>query len=234
MNSYATILFKKQEHQGIPCVVDQVSIGFNPEYLLKKLKKKANGNTFSLSEMQMEVSDASGNENPELSDILENENLEVSDTSGNENPFDILFENLSDEQKRRKLIVAAKDINHVYALELQEVLNRLDRNCEEGSPDEAPISPHSLQGFYKFLNSITNLSRPTLGVTDTGNIRAQWRASKKRHLAIEYLNKEDAKIVVFAPDPGNAEKTIRTAFPSTIDGMWHILSSYNVQTWATE
>ena len=219
MNSNATTIFEIEDQQFTPNVVDQVIRGLK----LKSLRKKALGNIYSLPEMKMEGSDTSGNENPELSDILENEN-----------PFDILFETLPDEQKRKELILAAMDINHIYARELQEVLYRLDRNCEEGSPDEAPISPNSLQGFYKFLNSITNLRRPKLGLTDSGNIRAQWRASNRRHLAIEYLDKDDAKIVVFAPDPGDATKTIRTAIPSTIDGAWQILSPYNVKAWATE
>jgi hypothetical protein len=149
--------------------------------------------------------------------------------------FDRYFDLLPHEKKYDVLIQQSGELNSVHAKEIQNILTRIYSLSLEASQidsSEQCVSIDSFRGFLKLMNSSpTALERPSMSLTPSGNIRAQWRKSNNHHLAIELVDKDNAKMVIFFPDPGDNSKIIRTAFTVSIDGLWQILRCLNAMPW---
>lgn len=133
-----------------------------------------------------------------------------------------------------ELILAVKEeLSAAFAERLSERLYYLTSICEQEYPEQAPISPESLEDFVAFLRSIPNLAYPGIVLTPSGNIQAEWRQAKTRHLAVEFVGNGDAHFVVFAPDPKSPYKTIRASGVATVGSLMDIVRPYGVNSWAT-
>ena len=144
------------------------------------------------------------------------------------------------EQPSPRQLPVAELILHVrerFRAEFAERLaNRLDylaKISQEEYPEQAPITPESLQDFVAFLESTPKLVYPGVVLTPSGNIQAEWRKGKNRHFAVEFVGSGDVQFVVFAPDPKDPYKTIRASGIATVASLMDIIRPYGVESWAT-
>lgn len=120
----------------------------------------------------------------------------------------------------------------LFAKRLAKRLEFLVEASQEEYPHQAPITPQSLQDFVRYLQSVPNLVYPDVVLTPNGNIRAQWRDAKTRHLAVEFLGQDDVRFVVFAPDPKHPGKTTRVSGLTSVDSLMELVHPYRVFGWA--
>jgi hypothetical protein len=119
----------------------------------------------------------------------------------------------------------------------ERIAARLDYLLEisrEEQPEQAPPAMASVEGFLAFLSKNPGLAYPTIVLTPDGNVRAQWRRSPSEHLAIEFLGENDVWFVIFAPDPTDPYKTIRTSGGATVGSVMSLAAPYGVMRWAGE
>lgn len=133
-----------------------------------------------------------------------------------------------------ELILSVKEgLQAAFAERLANRLHYLASISEEEYPQQAPISPQSLEDFVAFLRSTPNLVYPSVVLAPCGNIQAEWRRGKNRHFAVEFVGNDDVHFVVFAPDPKDPYKTIRASGMATVASLTDIVRPYDVESWAT-
>ena len=133
-----------------------------------------------------------------------------------------------------ELIFSVKEgLQAAFAERLAKRLHYLASISEEEYPQQAPISPQSLEDFVTFLRSTPNLLYPGVVLTPSGNIQAEWRKGKNRHFAVQFVGSGDVHFVVFAPDPKDPYKTIRASGIVTVASLMDIVRPYDVESWAT-
>lgn len=98
---------------------------------------------------------------------------------------------------------------------LKPRIKELSQAAREEEPEgQLPLSEHSLQGLFGFLNKMIDRDLylvPSLVLTYEGEIRAEWRSSPDHRLAVEFINSTDLEFVFFYPKPSFPEKTLRTS-----------------------
>jgi len=102
----------------------------------------------------------------------------------------------------------------------------------EEDPEQAPLDIVSLKGFLAFLANAPRLAYPDVVLTADGEIWAEWRQDRNHHFAILFLNDEDVRFVVFAPNPKRPYKTTRVSGTSTVDSVLDEVRPYRVLEWA--
>ena len=133
-----------------------------------------------------------------------------------------------------ELIFSVKEgLQAAFAERLAKRLHYLASISEEEYPQQAPISPQSLEDFVTFLRSTPNLLYPGVVLTPSGNIQAEWRKGKNRHFAVQFVGSGDVHFVVFAPGPKDPYKTIRASGIVTVASLMDIVRPYDVESWAT-
>ncbi len=105
-------------------------------------------------------------------------------------------------------------------------------SAAEEEDDTDPVSLFSLRNLMSFLRSEPQLGTPSIVVTPSGNFRAEWRAGKNRHFAVEFLPSGSCRYVVFAPDPKDTKRTIRTSGIAHCESLLTVLEPLNVYRWA--
>lgn len=135
------------------------------------------------------------------------------------------------EPSVNELIERARKLNVPFAEKMANRIEYLASICQEEYPDQAPISPCSLQTFIAFVSSVPNLVYPSLVLTWAGNIRAEWTKAKDQHLAIEFLDDGKVRFVVFAPDPKSPYQTARASGISSADSVLELVHPYKVMDW---
>jgi hypothetical protein len=133
-----------------------------------------------------------------------------------------------------ELIVQVREqLQAAFSERLARRLAYLVRVSEEEYPEQAPIGPGSLQDFIAFLEATPDLAYPGVVLTPSGNIQAEWRSGKNRHLAVEFSGSGDLRFVVFAPDSTEPYKTLRATGSATVQSLWDIVRPYGVDSWVT-
>lgn len=102
----------------------------------------------------------------------------------------------------------------------------------EEAPDQAPLDATSLRGLIAFLANASDLAYPDVMLTDDGRIWIEWQRDADHHFAILFLNEEDVRYVVFAPDPKRPYKTKRVSCTSAVDSIMDDVRHYRVLDWA--
>jgi len=151
-----------------------------------------------------------------------------------ESPFDVLEGKLADEEKIRKLINYVRDESKIqFAEELAARLNFLYEVAKEEDPDEVPISPESLSNFIGFLQNTPNLRYPSIVLTPSNEISAQWRTAPNRHFAVLFLPTGEVRFVIFTPNPGDPDKTDRLSGITSVDSLMETAQPHRVLDWAS-
>jgi len=151
-----------------------------------------------------------------------------------ESPFDVLDGKLADEKKIRKLINYVRDESKIqFAEELAARLNFLHEVAKEEDPDEVPISPESLSNFIGFLQNTPNLRYPSVVLTPSNEISAQWRTAPNRHFAVVFLPTGETRFVIFTPNPGDPDKTDRLSGITSVDSLMETAQPHRVLEWAS-
>lgn len=132
------------------------------------------------------------------------------------------------------ILYVREELKATFADRLAKRLHYLARISEEEYPEQAPISRESLEDFVAFLKATPNLAYPGVVLTPSGNVQAEWRKEKNRHLVVEFVGNADVRFVVFAPDPWKSYKTTRASGVATLESLMDIVRPYGVDAWATE
>ena len=125
--------------------------------------------------------------------------------------------------------------NHVqltYSASLANRINVLHRESIEEAPEQDPISVDSLQSFISFITKESRLGEPEVVLTYTGNIRAEWHKSRKKHFAVEFLPNGQVRYVVFASDPDRIARTDRTSGLVSAETLMAKVEPFNVLAWS--
>lgn len=151
-----------------------------------------------------------------------------------ESPFDVLDGKLADEEKIRRLINYIRDESKIqFAEKLAARLNFLYEVAKEEDPDEVPISPESLSNFIGFLQKTPNLKYPSVVLTPSNEISAQWRAAPNCHFAVVFLATGETRFVIFTPNPGDPDKIDRLSGITSVDSLMETAQPHRVLDWAS-
>lgn len=135
------------------------------------------------------------------------------------------------EPSVKELIEKVKCLDWPFAQDMGQRLEYLDLTSHEDFPDQAPISPNSLRAFIEFVCSIPKLVYPAIVLTYSGNIRAEWTRTQDKHFAVEFLDTNQVRFVVFAPDPQNPFEVSRASGIASIDSVLTLVHPYKVSSW---
>lgn len=153
--------------------------------------------------------------------------LESSSPSGSEQPSPW-------QPSVAELILHVRErFSAAFAEHLANRLDYLAKIIQEEYPEQTPIALESLQDFVASLESTLKLVYPSVVLTPSGNIQAEWRKGKNRHFAVEFVGSGDVHFVVFAPDPKDPYKTIRASGMATVASLMDIVRPYGIDSWAT-
>jgi hypothetical protein len=141
---------------------------------------------------------------------------------------------LIEERSRAELRDAIANVTHPWAARLARRLDALFEATRESYPDEPLVSVASLRGFLRFLELEPRLRYPDITISPQGNLWAEWRAGRERHLAIEFLPAGEAKFAIFAPDPMQPMRIARIAGRLSLPAVFWALEPYQVQEWVCE
>lgn len=155
-----------------------------------------------------------------------------------DSPFDELDEKMTDEEQIKKLIDYVREGSKIkFAHELAVRLNFLYEVVNEDPDedlDEVPISIESLRNFISFLQNATNLKYPNVVLTPSNEIRAQWRTAANRHFAVVFLPTEEARFVIFTPNPKDPDKIDRLSGITSVDSLMETIRPHRVLEWASQ
>ncbi|MGZ9108275.1 MAG: hypothetical protein ACXW4B_05585 [Micavibrio sp.] len=145
------------------------------------------------------------------------------------------FEVLKKVQAAKRLTLRKKmeRLDHPWIQKLISRIDQLIRMLDEEQPEDKQVLPTSYQGLYNFLSHHDDLLYPSLTVSSSGNLRAQWTASKEQHLVLEFLSADLLKFVLFAPDPIRPYQTARISGTTSINGIFPAISAYGTN-WVFE
>ncbi|MFV9690863.1 MAG: hypothetical protein ACNY01_07855 [Desulfobacteria bacterium] len=151
-----------------------------------------------------------------------------------ESPFDVLDGKLAGEEKIRRLINYIRDESKIqFAKKLAARLNFLYEVAKEEDPDEVPISPESLSNFIGFLQKTPNLKYPSVVLTPSNKISAQWRAAPNCHFAVVFLSTGETRFVIFTTNPGDPDKIDRLSGITSVDSLMQTAQPHRVLDWAS-
>jgi hypothetical protein len=128
----------------------------------------------------------------------------------------------------------ATELQVGFSERLARRLQSLVWTCQEEFPRQEPISPRSLEDFILFVELNVKLAYPNVVLTQTGNIRAEWRKSRNHFWGVEFLANGDVRFVLFAPDPRHPSKTTRAAGLASYDAVMELVRPYGVYEWIFE
>ena len=155
-----------------------------------------------------------------------------------DSPFDELYEKMTYKEQIKKLIDYVREGSKMkFARELAVRLNFLYEVVNE-DPDEdlnkIPISIESLRNFISFLQNATSLKYPNVVLTPSNEIRAQWRTAPNRHFAVVFLSTEEARFVIFTPNPKDPDKIDRFSGITSVDSLMETIRPHRVLEWASQ
>lgn len=99
-------------------------------------------------------------------------------------------------------------------------------DCDEWL-DGSPVKLQSYQGFVSLMHLLGGHSKPSLGLTPSGNLVAVWQAGEDR-LTIEFIDRQHAQWVVSRRQDEEME---RIAGSTTITRVKANLAPYNPAAW---
>ena len=150
-----------------------------------------------------------------------------------ESPFDVLDGKLADEEKIRRLINYIRDESKIqFAEKLAARLDFLYEAAKEEDPDEVPISLESLSNFIGFLQKTPNLRYPSVVLTPSNEISAQWRVAPNRHFAVVFLPTGETRFVIFTPNLRDPDRIDRLSGITSVDSLLETAQPHRVLDWA--
>ncbi len=126
--------------------------------------------------------------------------------------------------------------NHIDAPFSASIANRLEyllsASVREGE-GQVVLSSDSLRGFISLIQKETNLVEPDLVLSFSGNIRAEWRRSRKEHFAAEFLPDGQVRYVVFSYDEEHISRIDRVTGLVSVGSLMRKVEPFRVLSWAT-
>ena len=146
------------------------------------------------------------------------------------------FDRLSrmEEEQRAALRSRIASSGHPWAGRIADRIGALLEATREEYPDQAPISVPSLQGFMMFLQESGALCYPDTTISPRGNIRAEWKESNARHLAIEFISATETRYAIIGPDPAIPGRTAQNAGIVSRSGVLKAVELYRASQWIFE
>jgi len=134
----------------------------------------------------------------------------------------------------RDLIASLEESGAVpFAKTLADRLRDLTKISREEAPDQAPLDTASLEGMLAFLTKNPDLVSPSVVLTPEGHLRGRWRRDRSHYFAVEFLDAENVRFVLFAPNPRHPYKTCRIFGDATVDSLMELVAPYRVQRWTS-
>lgn len=147
-------------------------------------------------------------------------------------PFEIIDSLKDNNEKLEEIVFFLEKVAKIeYSERFANRLKNLIEDSIEEYPDEDPINPESLRYCIKFLYSVENFEYPDIVVTPDKNIRLQWRRSRNKHFAVEFLPTGDAHFVIFAPNSMHPEKIKRLSGIISVEELFETVKSQGVLSW---
>jgi len=141
----------------------------------------------------------------------------------------------SEEDQVRRLIFRIRtSLSIRYREKLADRLTMLFDEAMEEDSATVGIAAGSLQNFYDFLRSYTNLKCPTLSLTPANNIYASWKVGQGRVFSVHFLPDGDTHFVVFKPNELHPERQVRLSGTATTDILMETVTRHGVGEWIYE
>ena len=150
-----------------------------------------------------------------------------------ESPFDELDDKQTTGEKINRLIDFVRQGSRLkFANELAAQLDFLNEAVNE-DPEEDSISIDSMRNFINFLQNTANLKCPSIALTPSNEIHAQWRTAPNRHFAAVFLPTGEARFVIFTPNAKEPEMIDRISGLTSVDSLLETIRPHNVLKWAS-
>lgn len=97
-----------------------------------------------------------------------------------------------------------------------------------------PSSLDSMQSFQEFMASGVPLKCPSITLTPSGEIYARWTEASGRVFSVCFINRSDARYVLFRTNPRHAGMTERITAATSVDQLQSHMKSFDVLSWIGE
>ena len=118
-----------------------------------------------------------------------------------------------------------------------KIANRIETLFEESIKEEDAgqqvLNQESLICFISFLQNEKKLKEPGLVLSARGNIRAQWRSSRKNLFVAEFIPGGRVRYVVFAENKDFPSKLDRASGLTSYLSLMNIVEPFGAKIWAT-
>lgn len=149
-----------------------------------------------------------------------------------ESPFSTLDDFQDEKTKLQRLLNHIRTLlNAPYGIRLASRINDLIKELYKEEPDNPHLSVESLRRFVSFIQNNPNLKYPEITITPSGDIFAQWRASKNRLFNAYFLPNGEVKFLVFTPNRFELGKRNQIAGLTTVELLLETIKPFNVLTW---
>lgn len=145
-------------------------------------------------------------------------------------PPSLLGVSLPDDNLESVLINLLSSLDRTYTKALVERLQFLAEPSDDLS--EPTMSFGSLKQFISFMKS-HNFQKPSLVLSFSGNVRAEWRVDSSHHFVAEFLPDGLVKFVIFIQSIINPQKVERVAGTTSLGKLRAIMETFGAK-WCLE
>lgn len=147
-----------------------------------------------------------------------------------ESPFESIY--LEEHEELQKEIQRIRGLKQDYAETLATRLEQLVQLGYEDDPERIPLHSASLHNLFTLLQAEHGLSRPTVVLTPSRNIQAQWGKQHDRKLVAEFWPSGEVSYVVFSRNPRNPNKISRGSALVSTDSFLDTVRPFGALEWA--
>ena len=145
-----------------------------------------------------------------------------------ESPFDQLDAKRNYREQLREITRSiGQDIGQDRA---EYIVNRIEYLAEPEDDDDVLPTLASVGRLIQFLAINKHVANPTLSITPSGNIYAQWRVHATRKFSVEFLPNGSIYYVLFTPSQQEAEPVISISGLEFVDSVMRLLKHYDIET----
>jgi hypothetical protein len=137
----------------------------------------------------------------------------------------------------RSAIADSDSIQSLLALlhlaALHEIAQRIADLSEPGEAlekDEKPASIDAIKAFALSIRDFLGLGEPLIGLSEDGNLVAEWFIARDKHIALKFLQDDRVAFALIAPGAGTSGRA-RLSGTGPLTAALAAIRAYGVERW---
>ncbi len=140
----------------------------------------------------------------------------------------------TEEGQVKEIIFQIKTSPSILCRQIGNKLLALFNDAKVDDPNSVGISIGSLQSFFNFIKSHSDLKCPSLSLSPDYNIYSSWRSKQDRVFSVHFLSGADVRFVLFKQNDRHPDRQVRLSGTATIDVLKETVESHGVWNWISE